>query len=714
MNNVERILLRRKNIIWQHDTSAMAAESPQKAMIVAVIKNLEGLGYTAGRNLIEYMSTMDKRSLTVFYNDLVTEIKALIGADKTYKVMYPNFPSQVMEATDAELFFNAMIHYWSGGKLLPAYKEDPRFLCFDNPKLKVLSVGGKKDLMWIFSNILSGNTNISDRDKEDIITIISETEDWIYNVPNEIPIKENCALFGKAVIENKPIFMDILKPYFNTATDVLRLVVALSNGDLSLAKNTRFRKLKRAERRLIMDMLVNCGNIEEDMFRYQNVWIRLGEVIHPGEFAKKNAKYKDVFKVFTDLRTGNKPQFFGAKVHAALNAEDMARAAKILKGRPGEFARLLDKLIRDAENPDSIITEFASVADKVSSAVLWQVESHFRWRRDSADDEYRVFFIKGKSTPTVIDNELAPISKKWCDKVISVCEAALTKIYFQREKLGNVFISEEMDNYVIPYNQRTASAGSKIITRGSRFDIREEAKVIRSFIWWTNQGDRRIDIDLSVSIYNANWEIVSHVSYTKLRDSKFNVSHSGDIVDGGPEDGDGVSEFVDIDIDSIAANARYAVIQVYSFCGIPFSEMKNCNFGWMEREDVDSGEIYEPKTVEMNMRLASESSTMVLPAIIDCKERKIIWMDMSQMGKYHYFGNNLESNVSNVNFACYAIEHMVKPTMYDIAFMNAISRGNITYNRDEADLIFDVAKSDTEEGVEIITPFDVDDWMALI
>ena len=56
--------------------------------------------------------------------------------------------------------------------------------------------------------------------------------------------------------------------------------------------------------------------------------------------------------------------------------------------------------------------------------------------------------------------------------------------------------------------------------------------------------------------------------------------------------------------------------------------MPHAMFGWMSREDVKSGEIYEPKTVEQKMDLTSQS-TVCIPVIFDCVNREVIWCDMN-------------------------------------------------------------------------------------
>ena len=56
--------------------------------------------------------------------------------------------------------------------------------------------------------------------------------------------------------------------------------------------------------------------------------------------------------------------------------------------------------------------------------------------------------------------------------------------------------------------------------------------------------------------------------------------------------------------------------------------MSHAMIGWMEREDGEFGEIFEPKTVKQKMDLASQS-TVCIPVIFDCQTREVIWCDMN-------------------------------------------------------------------------------------
>ena len=702
MNELDEMLLRRKNLLIVNPRDSNYIQTPtEKSLVVSTLKNVQSLGFTFSKELLEVLFHLRRKEIKNLYSWLIPQLEKLVGADVKYNPMYPNFPQQVMEASEAELFINAIVHYWSFGTLMPEYEKDIRLPLIDDNKMTVLSAGKFADCAEIFNNLMKSCTNLSPQDKEDVKNFIINVPDYEKYLPDEIPLKENVAFISKVIIRETPYptIRDI-KKYFKTATDVLRLVTALSDGDISLATRTKYKSLKRRERRMVMTLLSECGDITEDLFRYKNEWIRIGEIIHPFEYVYP--RYKGVNSAFDTLRNKRKPLMFAGKVQKAILNNDTIKASELLKQRPGEFARLLDKLIRDSGEQFYIVQNFAEVAEKVSSPVLLQVRQHFMNRAEK-QNSVRVFFPKGELAKAVaIPNELPNIRNNICNQIVDICTQAIISKYRDRESIGKVFIDEDFKNYLVPFSQRSASKATKTIVRGSKLPVSSNAKAIRGFVWWTNSNSR-VDIDLSAAIYDENWNYKEHISYTNLRSARYRACHSGDITNGGNVNGNGVAEFLDVDIDAVAKNVgRYIVYQVYSFTGQKFSELPNVRFGWMEREDVNSGEIFEPKTVEMSIDLTANSRTAI-PVIFDCVERKFIWCDMNLgISGYRYGGYNLESNLKGVTATCYALTHLNKPNLYDLIYLNACARGEIVTARNQADIIFSNDKTVPYEVVEVV------------
>lgn len=696
-NSVFNIILRRKNRVFINNNDMLkslsgAAGEKNKQIVATMNKNIEVFGYTMSEALFNKLVHMKVKSREVVYDALVSGLKEITGADKVYNPMYPNFPESVMEKDDFELYFNAIVHYWSFGTLLPYEEKKERAPLFNAAKVKVLEAGSFDDLNDIFNNLCASKTSLSKSDVDDMIFILNSAK---VTLPDEIPFKENTACICRLLVDTG-VDTDgsLCKKYVKTATDVLRLVTAMSDGDVSLAENTKFRNLKRNERRIIMNLLAGCGNAAEDMSRYAGRWIRVGEKLHPGEFAK-NEHYTKVVQAFGIIRNDGKIQSFAGRVDAAVASGDVNTVVSLLNKRPGEFARRIDFLLRtfnkDADRK-AVIMGFASIVKDVSSTVLLQVREHFINKLDGNDD-IRVFFPKGNLARSyyVKNDKTEAIPEDAMKMVIAVCESALINIYGNREFLGKVYIDEALKDYTVPFSLRSAGKTMTVVSRGSRIAIDDSAKIIRPFIWWTNTKDDIIDVDLSVAVFADDWNCLEHVSYSNLKSSRFGICHSGDITNGGPVDGEGVAEFIDLDIEkALSAGARYAVFNVYNFSDENFSKMEHAAFGFMTRSDMKSGEIFEPSTVKQRMDLASATTTCI-PVIFDLKERVFVWCDMALTADHvraGYGGINVESNLPSVVVTCKAMVDIKKPNLYDLFIFNAKARGVITDNPDEADIRF--------------------------
>lgn len=124
---LNEILLRRKHkvtINLKTPLNKIAVESLTHLFTFEL--NLSSLGFSLEQNFALVLAKQPVAVIDDLYKELIPALKALIGADKEYKVMYPNFPKQVAEADDAELWINAILHYISFGTWLPEYEKVER------------------------------------------------------------------------------------------------------------------------------------------------------------------------------------------------------------------------------------------------------------------------------------------------------------------------------------------------------------------------------------------------------------------------------------------------------------------------------------------------------------------------------------------------------------------------------------------------------------
>jgi len=275
------VLLRRKNkLIIVPKKGELSIR-----ILATILKNLEQLGYTLSKDIIDILKTYPVEEAQNFYEWTVQNLKVLVGANVSYKPMYPNFPKQVMEASDAELFINAILHYfgdWVGVRIMPEYEVEERPRLLEKTTLKVIGLGTPADLFEIFINLVGAKSSISESDKEDVSWFVNRYPQMLPNIlPEEIPHKENLSYVSGVILHATKNF-SLLTKYYKTATDVLRLATALSGGDVSLATNSTFTMFRRPDRKFLLGLLDGCKYAVEDMMRYRTKWIRLGEILTQG------------------------------------------------------------------------------------------------------------------------------------------------------------------------------------------------------------------------------------------------------------------------------------------------------------------------------------------------------------------------------------------------------------------------------------------------
>lgn len=709
MDNFFEMMLRRKDaLLLQPKDITYVQNEYEKAYLVAAVGNMISLGFEPSVQCIRVLSAYSLDEMKDLVPMMMFYLRKKVGGNVQYNPMYPNFPEQVAEASDVELFFNAIVHYATFGLLKPYYVEDPRPALKEAGKLRILNLGKKEDVVEMIQNLLNSPTSLSSVDVCDFKIFIENYEDYSTVLPETIPFKENVAVVTAMMFLSPDRYGAAgIGKYVKTATDVLRMITAASGGDVSLARNCKYDNLDREHRRMVMDLLANCGKIDEDLFRYRQKWLRIGEIVHPFEF--KAGKYQGVVKAFDMLRNQHKPQYFNGAVEAYIINKDVDGLVKLLSKRPTEFARRLDKILRD--NParsDDILDAFAQVAKEVSTPVLLNLREFYRHRNEKKVG--RFVFPKGMLAKVEeIEQVEVSLDEAVCRKLVDVCTAALLDVYKTREPMGKVYVDESLRDIVVPFGQRSASGTSKIVTRGSRFAL--DAKTVRGFIWWTDtRTGNRVDVDLSAELLNKDWEYVAHISFTHLREGALGY-HSGDIVNGGDFDGEGVAEFIDLNVDECRkAGARYAVFMVFCYTSQPFNTLEHAAFGWMNREEPNSGEIFEPRTVEMKMSLTTDGN-MCLPVVYDFEEKTFIWADLSG----EQFGlNMLETTQNKALTMAKATVYMQKPNLYDLVCLNAQARGELAETPEEADIVFGKERVElpvAEEGEPekaFVSAYDID------
>jgi hypothetical protein len=696
--SLNSIYLRKRRRILIGDASQPATDE-NKRLVATLNKNLESLGFILSGQLTDRLVACSAEVIAQVYSEIVPVLREMVGAHRQFKPFYPNFPKQVMEASDFELYWNAMLHYWSaflsdvnGGDsdmiYIPNYKKKDRPELNEPIALKVIHLGTLDDFQTIFKSLVGSNTSLSESDKEIVQWFINNMPVDSLQFPTAIPQKENLAVVVSEFLKVGPA--DALLPYLKTATDVLRVAVAMSGGDVSLAAVTKFRRFKRTERRFLLQALDGCGSATEDMLRWKGRWKRLGRELHPGDYQQ----FENANRAFSVLRNDEKFVTFTSEVESAFSAGMVP--LDLLSQRPGVMARRLDQSLRSVgmeEMRRAIVDKFIKVADKVSTPVLLQVFAHFKARTTNYG-EPRSFFPKGNVCKVkVIEDDRIPLPDSITRYVTTQVRNVLVSRFGGLSPLGRCYVDPDLARQIVPFAMRSASKSLRTLARGSRIPM-PFGEVIRFFLWWKDSTSGRTDIDLSCAFYDSNWGLKDVISYYQLRNGNYpNCGHSGDITSAP----NGACEFIDLSFDSLLSNSvRYVVMSLNAFTPHNFCDLPECFAGWMARQSAESGEVFEARTVQNKVDLAADS-TICIPVILDMASREVIWTDLALKSNGRYV-NNLAGNHKSMAKVGRALANMVKPTLYDLFEMHVEARGNLVDSPADAETVFSMNSG--------VTPYD--------
>ena len=120
----------------------------------------------------------------------------------------------------------------------------------------------------------------------------------------------------------------------------------------------------------------------------------------------------------------------------------------------------------------------------------------------------------------------------------------------------------------------------------------------------------------------------------------------------------------------------------------------------MVRQFPDSGEIYDPLTVENKFDLTANTK-IAIPLIIDLYDRKVIWTDLS-LKRNPSDNNNVHNNMSSTTIVNKSMTSLVKPNLYNLFTLHIKARGEKTLDIKDANTIFAVDKGIKPSDIDIL------------
>ena len=680
-------------IIPIHDNG----DTKNTALAMSVQAELMNVGFMLSKEAFSYLETRTESFIASFHNGIIPLAKSAKGVTgQKYSPLWKNFPIDVMAASDAELYITALIHYWTNGTWSPDAELKARGFAFEKKNFIELKLAPENWEQILVNDLAAFTKPLDPTSLKNLVWLAQNCQ---VTIP-EVSVKETMAALAVAGIPVK----------VKSPVDVLRIAVGMSGGDMALPsmpkipqmkvkslmsrgysytfnqkvaeanalrETFKFKKFTRSERRYILGLLESLKSVDEaEMQRHLGRWIRLGEVLHPGEM---KSKFPKAAAAFSKIRNQEevKVRTFAGRVDLAFKQSPDA-GMQVLQERPGEFARRLDALVRNEKyDAQQVIDRFAQVAGKVSTKVLFEMFDHFEGR---LKDKPRMVMIKGKGSKVKNLETLPKLPDQIVENIQKMIKQQLADRAAKLPAMGNVFVDDQLLNMPVPYSMQSSAEGTSTLVRGTRIPIAEGANTLRGFVhWYDENGDH--DIDLSATFLGAKFEILGECAFYDLRSTNLKAYHSGDVRHRIGHN----AEYIDFDLNSAKEHGvKYVVFSAYNYNGNAIKSVPECTFGVMERSKPKSNEIFDPATAPQAIKVQANSNS-VFPVMIDVEAHEWIWLDLESDGRGFASFHSNSSTLDKIK----AFTQQAKFSVYDLISLHVGSRsGTIVSKMEDADLIY--------------------------
>lgn len=523
--------------------------------------------------------------------------------------------------------------------------------------LRALCLAAPGDAAAELTGLLARRTPPNPQDHDDLVLLLgyadaADAANWL---PAEIPLRESKAL-ALAPLLDLPDARALVGRYADTATDVLRILVVRSGGDPDLLEPTRLRGLPRPVRRALLALLdgFDLRRLAEDMARHPRAWKRVGELLHPFEQARRHARVALAFAVLRGTRVGDTPlsevllaeaarhediriegdrlriSTWQGRVEEAIGRWDTTAAAGLLRERPGELLRRLDLLLARSGArtlPEAVGEALAAALPHTAPGPL--LGAYGRMKVRSVPGHRRVFFPRGRVTRAyAIDDDRPPLPPRVAGRAgeLIAAEAVRRLAAGEGGRYDVAVLDAALADLPVPFAERASAASLVAVPRGSSLPVPADGETVRLFLHWLQPKGVRVDLDLSVALYDDLWRFVGLCDYTHLTYAGAAARHSGDLTSAPAPHG--ATEYLDLDLPRLAhAGVRFVVPAVLSYNNVPFDELPDAFAGFMA-VNGEKRAVYDPRTVRQRFDLAGDAALRV-PMIVDLRTRRAWWADVT-------------------------------------------------------------------------------------
>lgn len=643
------------NNLIQINAPADTSVKTDVALVGTLVANFVSYGYALSESVIKNLQSYSTSELKAFWKSVKPALDELTGKNRNMDafVVYKNFPEEVLAKSDAEYWFAQIFMYLGVENEHFTEEVKPRDPLFEKVSLKVLSVAKENALETIFNGYVASTSFWSDNQ--------SKYASWLLeNIKVE---KVDLASFGfkmNGIFSIKQAIELGIPVHLADATDVLRLAAALSDADMSLRTNVKFKNFKKSERRTLLGVLENTKNLESDMAMRKTLWKKFLARLHPGDFQFKrvkeayNALYNNEVKSFNSgvesainsihERTATAPQiklqdldknksyslndlkkvveFVKPEKKPLIILPEDANVLKALSARPGDMLRRFHKLY--SLFGKKAVLAMVAVVETLTTIQLLKFKKYIETINDR-----KQFMIAPKGNWTkakIVPNNKVKLYSEDKELLLSAIGSELTKRMEVAFPEGVKLEGRTKDIKLQTNDQELAEYG-----RGTVFDIPENIKFFRSASYWKQVGYGNTWFDNGWNFFGEDWNVLGTCCW-----NVHSFGHKAAVFSGDPtnsKDMEGrACQMIDLYLDELQEKGvRYAVWNVLAYSRISFSAAEDVLATLQMGEEPMEGGLYEPSRAQMVFPLKGDNMTKYI-AYIDVKERKLVYIDANLYG----------------------------------------------------------------------------------
>ena len=696
-NSINSIALRHFNGIYiAKNTDDNINETLSIEEFATLIKKFEGYGYIFSKELAIAISKEER-------NTIIDKLKSVIKviedfkSDKNYTVFYKNFPDEVINMNEIDLYINQILHYWLG--YLPSNNENIIKEDVEPSKLvkaRELNLIDDEMIEKLFVDLLSSNVTLSEQYLDDVCVLtnnksIKELEKYM----EYIQMKETLTAVSSYILKKEGVLIG----NFKTTTDILRLIAKISGDELN-NKHIHFAYFSRTELSQLMTKLENLQNPMPDIKRYSKPWHTFFKLYAKKiNFNKYPKVRKAVDMLFGDISYMTERGKINEQINRlpAMSEEELDNFVKEYTVFYGDYIRgILSLLNKAKENQyEKLLLGLENCVTKVNTRILFQLYDRVINLQEKDKTVPRLVNSKGKWRKL---RESISLSDELLNRVLQIVEDGIKTQLKEKENLGKVYIDKSYKDIMLTTSEKDSNVSLRPMTRGSRIAFNPNAEVLRFFVAWKNLDEKtlkeltpmysRVDVDLSALSFDKDFKFKRVVAYYNQKEMGF--AFSGDITDA-PE---GALEYIDIlDLEKLKKKGdRYILMQIRSYNGYTFEEINSVYAGVMEltsNEAKEKKNMYSTAITQGFQIMSPQITTNTI--LVDLVKFEYVWLDMNMANyKVDTFQNSL--TYEEIPYLNDLLKYFMKKqyvTMYDLLKLNADVRGMLVENKKEADIIFE-------------------------